>query len=305
MIHIPYDETKLQFAKEKHVDALISYIKGKDDAYRCQLYTDVTGVMQYGKSYSDVKSQDDWKWLKQFILADIGTLKSLTSYTDKLQFKQFEKIYKQYFSNGSDKYVDQMEKYNSYSFVENLGIKVCPYCDKEYLDVVKQQDGRTRRTLEVDHFIPKSVYPALAMCFYNLVPSGQGCNGLKSSQNIDKSPYEMDIESHTRLCPDLPIGVNMENVSVDECEIKFHAHKDMMRNIKVFALEERYNNKEQKELAYELLRKKQRYTDDKLAEMVRAGFVESIEVAKRDLFGELSNSQNSLFNKLKRDILGL
>lgn len=300
MLHIPYDETTLPAAEKQHLDALISYIKNKGDAYCRQLFENITGVIPYDKSYENAQNQNEWDWLECFVLADVAILRDLASNAEKLQFEQFKYIYENRFSKSPTIYVDEKKTYNSYTFVKNLGIKVCPYCDKEYLDIV-EQGGRERRTLELDHFFSKSVYPALAMCFYNLVPSGQGCNGLKSSKSIDKSPYEMDIESHTRLCPDLPIGVNMENVSTDECEIKFHPYKDMERNIAVFALESRYQD--QKELAHNLLRKKQFYTDEKLAEMVRIGIADSVESAKRDIFGELPNPRNQILSKLRRDIL--
>ena len=59
-------------------------------------------------------------------------------------------------------------------------------------------------------FFAKSTYPALAMCFYNLVPSGQNCNGLKLDRGCGMNPYEKDIEEMTWLFPDIPIGISME-----------------------------------------------------------------------------------------------
>lgn len=38
-------------------------------------------------------------------------------------------IYNRYFSNGSNKYVDEESQYNAYKFLENLQITVCPYCE--------------------------------------------------------------------------------------------------------------------------------------------------------------------------------
>lgn len=49
-----------------------------------------------------------------------------------------------------------------------MNLKVCPYCEHEFLDVVEVTQGtQTKRTMEFDHFYPKGSdeYPALAMCF--------------------------------------------------------------------------------------------------------------------------------------------
>ena len=122
--------------------------------------------------------------------------------SNKLKFTVFKEIYNRYFSNGSNKYVDEESQYNAYKFLENLQITVCPYCEDEYLDAVDINDKK-RRTSEIDHFFAKSTYPALAMCFYNLVPSGQNCNGLKLDRGCGMNPYEKDIEEMTWLFPEV------------------------------------------------------------------------------------------------------
>lgn len=301
MLHIPYDEERLPAAERAHVDAIESYVSGRGHDYCQQLFTDVTRAMPYGKTFEETAACDDWGWLNDFILLDVEGLKRLAAHPEKLRFDQFRKIYEQRFSNGSDNFVDRESSYNSFAFVSNLDVRICPYCDREYLETF-ERGGSQRKTLEIDHFFPKSAYPALAMCFYNLVPSGHNCNRLKLDSEIDKNPYETDIESHTRLGVDLPIGVNMESVAVDECAIKFHPHKDMRRNVEILALEERY--KDQKEEAHHLLKMKQQYPDDKLEEMVRLGFFDSMGEARRAIFEEVPDSQYHPFRKMRHDLLG-
>lgn len=300
MIHIPYDEGLLQAAEEKHVAAIISYVAGKDRVYQGKLFNDVTSALPYEKAFDECLAQDDWEWLGRFLLMGIDGLRGLTAKPERLQFEQFRVIYERRFSGGADKYVDRESLYNSYAFVANIDVRVCPYCDKEYLDVFDGEGGRGK-TLDIDHFFPKSKYPALAMCFYNLVPSGQGCNRLKRANELPKSPYEADIESCTRLGPDLPIGVNMESVPVDDCGIKFHPRGGMEGNVEALALEERYEA--HKDVAHQLLRKRQLYPDEKLGEMVRAGFFDSVEAARRDLFDDLPNPHHRILGKLRRDLL--
>lgn len=301
MLHIPYDENRLPAAERAHADAVISYVSGRDRAYRQQLFADVTQAMPCNKIFEEAAACGDWEWLRNFILLDVEGLRGLSTQPENLQFDQFKKIYEQRFSNGADKYVDRESSYNSFAFVANLDVRVCPYCDKVYLEVFERGE-RQQKMLEIDHFFPKSAYPALAMCFYNLVPSGHGCNRLKLDGEIGKSPYEGDIESHTRLGVDLPVGVNMENVAVDECEIKFHPHEDMRHNVEALALEERY--KDQRETARHLLKMKQQYSDTKMEEMVRLGYFASVEDARRVIFDEVPDPQHRPFRKLRHDLLG-
>ena len=71
--------------------------------------------------------------------------------------------------------------YNAHSLVNNLNLSTCVYCNRQYITPVK--DVKLRPAL--DHFYPKSVYPILALCFFNLIPSCDICNSkFKKSQTI-------------------------------------------------------------------------------------------------------------------------
>ena len=303
MIKIP--EKNLAAAQAAHVQAIQNYIQTKDKYYQEQLFTAVTAVFPCESSFSVMREQNDWSWLQRFLLADVPTLRTLTQEkADALQFKQFLNLYIQRFSHGADTYVDTKTKYNSYSLLKNLGLTVCPYCDEEYLHILDGDDQDTVRTIELDHFFPKSSYPALALSFFNLVPSGQNCNGIKLKRTIGMSPFESDIEFYTKLYPDLPlVGVNMDTVPVEDCIIHFHPIGAMEQNVKVLRLEERYLNHRSE--AHRYLTLKQNFNDEKLQEGVRMGFFTSLEQAKEVLYGEVKNEGNhKLLQKLKHDILG-
>ncbi|PKP12073.1 MAG: hypothetical protein CVU09_00830 [Bacteroidetes bacterium HGW-Bacteroidetes-4] len=71
--------------------------------------------------------------------------------------------------------------YNAHCLTEKLEIKVCPYCNRNYISTLKPNksiaignQGGTRPTL--DHFYLKSDYPYLALSFWNLIPSCFSCN---------------------------------------------------------------------------------------------------------------------------------
>lgn len=288
-------------AERDHVQAVCGYIKTKNETYQRELFRVVTAAVPATLDYDAAKKAGDWSWLNRFLLADVPALRKLAEERpERLQFDQFKKLYINRFCHGSTTYVDNASKYNAYTFIKNLGVTVCPYCDEEYLDVLEQDGTPTQRTLELDHFFPKSSFPALAMCFYNLVPSGQNCNGIKKERPIGMSPFEKNIENCTRLSPDLPIGVNMETVFPEECEIQFHATGGMKKNVSVFGLEQRYQR--HKGLAHRYLLLKQTCGEEKIAEMVNAGFFSSVEQAQEILY-KVPGSDQQLLQKLKHDIL--
>lgn len=77
-------------------------------------------------------------------------------------------------------------------FGKNLKIKVCPYCNNQFtqtVENVKVYNDKTNKfhikstlnNFELDHIFPKSNYPYFALSFYNLIPSCNNCNGLKSA----------------------------------------------------------------------------------------------------------------------------
>lgn len=300
MIKIALTDEALKHAQDAHLLAIQSYVARQSDGYLAQLFADVTAALPQRTAYQ----ANDWSWLRDFILATPRLLFQLIQSPDKLQFGQFLKLYNSGFCNGSAHYMDDSAKYNAYTFIQNVGIEVCPYCEEEYLDVLKKPDGATVRTLEIDHFYPKGKFPALALCFYNLVPSGQNCNGLKKQAMLGMSPYEQDIESHTWLNPDIPVGSNMENVSVDDCTIHFHPRGGMRENVETLLLEQRYEK--YKSIAHRYLLLMQQYNDAKVEEMVRSGYFPSADAAYRILYGEplADDNRQKLLQKLKRDMTG-
>lgn len=91
---------------------------------------------------------------------------------------------------------------NGLSFMETLGITVCPYCNRNYI-----YNTKSLRTSEFDHFFPKEKYPILALCFYNLIPSCKTCNHIKSDEIYDEllNPYDNKLEYDTFLFSAKPV----------------------------------------------------------------------------------------------------
>ncbi|QBR13221.1 hypothetical protein E3D81_14015 [Sphingobacterium sp. CZ-2] len=98
--------------------------------------------------------------------------------------------------NISKEFVD---RYSSFHLTNNLGIKTCIYCNRNYTDTItsgvrinkfKNKKIPTRLLISrptLDHWFPKSEYPILAISFFNLIPTCSTCNSSvkgKSSLNL-------------------------------------------------------------------------------------------------------------------------
>lgn len=81
------------------------------------------------------------------------------------------------------------KKYCAYTLAENLNIRTCLYCNRQYtLTVINKKDQITRP--EFDHFFDQGTYPLLALSIYNLIPSCHICNStLKHTEKFDLEKY--------------------------------------------------------------------------------------------------------------------
>ena len=291
--------------KKLHYEAILDYVKSLSSDVQDKLYGDIVQLGGFD-GFPGARDVLDYSWLKKFILADLVTLRAwVKEEGEKLKFMDFHDLYGSKFSNGADNYVDAAKTYNAYTLIDQMGIHVCPYCDEELLDVV-EADGKKKRTSEFDHFFPegRNKYPALAMCFYNLVLSGQNCNGIKKQEGLGVSPYDEDVEELTFLSPDLPLGINIDSVRPENCKVSLHAKKGMVENERVLGLKDRYASRYME--AYELMKKKQLFPEEKINELVKAGYFPSKEQLIKALYGEpyeITKFQ-MILQKLKKDLVG-
>lgn len=56
-------------------------------------------------------------------------------------------------------------------FLKKLDVNVCPYCNRQYITNFSE-----RATADIDHYIPQTECPLLALNIYNMIPSCQICN---------------------------------------------------------------------------------------------------------------------------------
>jgi len=88
---------------------------------------------------------------------------------------------------------------SSKKFIEKVNLKVCPYCNRNYIFNFKK-NKKNEATAQLDHFYDKSTYPYFALSIYNLVPSCSICNQRKSKKDVLLepifNPYKDNIHNH-------------------------------------------------------------------------------------------------------------
>ena len=139
-------------------------------------------------------------------------------------------------------YYDAVAKKYGGKLVEELGIKTCPYCNRQFIHSFK---GVRKERPELDHFLPKKENPVFCLSFYNLIPVCHGCNHEKLEDGLLVNPYDRGFEakfvitdkdkrklSKSRIyrLTEKEIGLAFENPSVEE-----------QKNIDVLGLEDVYN----------------------------------------------------------------
>lgn len=207
-----------------------------------------------------------------------------------------ESIFEREYTNWSSRKI-----YGAYVFVQALGLKTCPYCNRNYTFIVNDESGKLRP--EIDHFYPKSIYPFLAMSFYNLIPSCPICNHTKSNTVTDdlENPYDTRKDSYSFTYTPNNIDfatVENEKYDFDSFEIKVSGNQT---NIELFKLEELY--KQHKDIVLELLIKKAYYPESYIQELSDFGFTK--DEIYRYIFSNYSQD-NDLhkrpLSKLTKDI---
>jgi 5-methylcytosine-specific restriction endonuclease McrA len=130
---------------------------------------------------------------------------------------------------------DNIFKYKTYrssSFCINLyksiGFKslACPYCNLETISIIKSND-KGKMLLSLDHFYPKSLYPYLALSFYNLIPCCHNCNSnIKGDKNFTiethVNPYlESFNDLYTFKLPKKSLStLTADNLTIENLNIK-------------------------------------------------------------------------------------
>lgn len=195
--------------------------------------------------------------------------------------------------------------------VDATGSDVCPYCNRIYIkNVITSKlyanDNKRKKSVrgELDHFYTKELYPYLAVCRYNLIPSCKYCNGANGKHTDDAAdkglvnPYLLkqdhsDISFHTKI-------VNGKVASLKRCAEGIKVTIDcntpeMANNIQEFNLKELYDT--HTDYAAEIfwkvrMRKQKRYLDAVKSRLYSGGYTLSEDDINRLILGNYTQSKD-------------
>ncbi len=191
------------------------------------------------------------------------------------------------------------EEWNDYHFVMESGIRVCPYCNRQYITPILSDNGKMRS--DIDHFLPKCYYPYFSMSLYNLVPVCKSCNqSLKGDRKFtftNISPYEEHIGDYFKF-------------KADELtyEISMDVPNDLdtvIQHLDIFKVETLYNYHQNQ--VEELVKKRIAYPDDYIHDLYKKNkdyFNSELEIKQIlvGYIGDANRMNDEAFLKFRRDL---
>lgn len=200
------------------------------------------------------------------------------------------------------KYLNYIFNFRSYSdnygyrFVEYLNIRVCPYCNIDYVFTAFSQKTSKGTRPDIDHIYPKSIYPWFALYLYNLIPSCKVCNQKKGNVYyqdflnlyqeglVDKFKFYAIVENPQSIFSN-GIDGNFEVKLVHDNDINVIAHD------KILLLEKRYNNFT--DIINEIKVKQVIYSNDYIENLVNQyDFISNFDDAYRLVWGNYYNVED-------------
>lgn len=157
---------------------------------------------------------------RDVVVASPQTLVSLKKHLDSLPDKEqiTDELYT--ISNGKriscyiiDNLYTHMEKEAKQFLIDSLDIKVCPYCNRNYV-----YSYRSGHTCQLDHFFNKADYPIFAASFYNLIPVCGVCNHKKKTAEFEFYPHLGDYRDTLRftyMIKDVDFIKNKDHLEID------------------------------------------------------------------------------------------
>jgi len=192
-----------------------------------------------------------------------------------------------------------------------IDLKVCPYCNHNYTLTVSDRKNKINFRPDFDHFYPKSIYPILALSFYNLIPSCAVCNKLKGSKLIKYSPYllkkdDIKFELYGVGEDEKPklLGLGESSNKILVKPVYSAKSTSTECNLGTLGIEQIYGH--QVDYVEEIIAKTQRYNQDFFCEMVKSynGLGKTEAEIDRIIWGAyLDDHTKRPLSKLTNDVL--
>ena len=260
-----FDEIKIELLKK------IRYIKSQKNISIDKKKFRVTSKIK--KILVWLEDENNLKKLIQFKPNELASLiENVYKKFPKSHYKK-ESLNRIFYRIFVDYGYDNLDKLK---FIQNINLGSCPYCNRNYIFNINKK-GSIKP--EIDHLYPKSIYPYLAVSYFNLIPSCPTCNGFGAKEGKDtfytypiSNPYELNENDFKfSISPESIDFFNVESKKYDfnSFEIELNGNK---ANLEIFKLEELY--KQHKDIVLELLIKKAYYPKSYIEELKKFDFTE-------------------------------
>lgn len=212
-----------------------------------------------------LKDVDPQISFEKIIKADYTYLQEITKSLKRVKLSPKEKDY----------FFTLYSRLKKPEHIKKLDIKVCPYCNRNYIFNFKKGKD-LNATAQLNHFFDKKTYPFLAISIYNLVPSCSTCNQRKSAKQEDifypflesfndyaKFEYKgikNKDDNNGNFFDEDRILLELNPISED-VDVKVKKH------IEVFNLQNLYN--EHKDIVSEILIKSEMYNESYIEELMK------------------------------------
>ena len=251
-----------------------------------------------GLSITSFNPQNGNNLFENFILAEFSDIKRLANNLSYNHKEAIPQKFKNIFSKFSIKNINN-------ELVENSKIKVCPYCNENFI----MNRNEKYVSAELDHFFSKDKYPLFSICLYNLIPVCSTCNRLKSNTELRISPFDRGIDRDSFSITYDITGINYLN-DAREIDVNFLSNGPdsikIIEDMKKLHIDESY--KSHSDYVQELIKRKHIYNDARIDEIYNSfkDLFASKEELLRIIFGNYITKEN--FNKrplskLAHDIL--
>ncbi|PHD33534.1 hypothetical protein [Bacillus toyonensis] len=202
-------------------------------------------------------------------------------------------------------------KWGAYHFLMELGIKSCPYCNRQYISPIYSENGRMRADL--DHFYNKATYPYFSISIFNLVPSCKFCNSsLKGMDNFefdtnlcpyedgfgDRLKFSFEVKSYGDIIGDSNIRIYLQdNIGNSKEEQRFL--DKAKKNLEAFQIENLYNYHTDEAIG--LIRKRIEYSDVNIKNLIN-GYNEKLYRNENEVLEAILGYQMKDENLLEKNL---
>lgn len=194
---------------------------------------------------------------------------------------------------------DKFRKAYATEIANIINIKACPYCNS-MLTIVLPKKKKENARFQLDHYYPKSKFPLLSICFFNLIPSCGHCNQYKSSgtpklgHDFHLYAKETPQEGFKFKIPDADVAKYWLNHKIEDIKIEFIPDKDsdkkyVKNHNDRFRIDRIYNT--QKDIAEEIMWKAEVYNDSRITELKNLLKVSESEIKRMILSNYISKEE--------------